>query len=78
MMHVKHLAQGQMAARGHVLIFHVCRYPLAHVWTYHPNASTSKRSLYLGSRGSHLLLPSLAFWGLRVAILIPVNKELWK
>lgn len=59
MMPVEHLAQGQMAARGHVLIFHVCRYPLAHVWTYRHNASTGKHPLCLGSRGGRLLLPSL-------------------
>ena len=68
MMHVKHLAHGQMAALGHVLILHVYRYPLAHVWTYHHTASTTKCPLCLGivrSRGCHLPLPSLVsgIWG---------------
>lgn len=79
MMPVKHLAQGQMAALGRVLIFHVYRYPLAHVWTYRHTASTTKCPLCLGivrSRGGHLPLPSPGFWNLGVMILIPVNKEL--
>lgn len=80
MMPVKHLAQGQMAALGRVLIFHVYRYPLARVRTYHHTASTTKCPLCLGivrSRGGHLPLPSPGFWNLGVTILIPVNKELF-
>lgn len=38
---------------GRVLIFHVYRYPLAHVWTYRHTASTTKCPLCLGIKDVH-------------------------
>lgn len=69
-----------MTALSHVLIFHVYRYYLVHIWTHHHTSSTAKSPLCLDtvlSRGGHLPLPLTGFWNLGVAILIPVNKELF-